>query len=559
MKFSHDKYLKYEELTLALKQIAQEFPGLAKLESLGSSLQGRDYWFVTITDFSKGSHDSKPAMFVDGNTHAGEVVGSQACLYLIDYLTSEHRDSTAIQNLLQNFTFYVFPRISVDGAEAYLTTPDFYRSSPLMWPHEEKVQGFYPEDMDGDGRVLQMRVPDPAGPYKISKKNPRLLVPRDPTDFDQSEGPFYRLMQEGQFYHYDGFTQEERTPYGFDLNRQSPADFHPKESGAGPYPMFLKEAQVLAKAFVDRPNIVGVHTHHSYGGLLLRPSSLRADSDLPSFDLEVYKMLEKMGEQITGYKAHSVYHDFRYDPKEVTTGAWDDWHYDHRGLFSFTPEIWSLVSQVGYKLSSPLEVYKGLPEDVMIQILDWCSKNIPNGNYFSDWKKFQHPQLGEVEIGGWHYKFVIQNPPENLLKDELGKLAQFTIAQAKVSPLVKVKEVVVKPLSPSTFSVHLVLQNQGYLPTHVSEQMNKLRLPKKPFMQLKLQPSQNLLSGSTWSEIPHLTGRSRNVPWVSAMSFGDAGNSNECQLKWIVEGQGSLSFSADFLSGGKIGLSIDLR
>ena len=40
------------------------------------------------------------------------------------------------------------------------------------------------------------------------------------------------------------------------------------------------------------------------------------------------------------------------------------------------------------------------------------------GRYFSPWTTYQHPELGEVEIGGWHSKFWGQNPPAEFLEEE---------------------------------------------------------------------------------------------------------------------------------------------
>ena len=39
---------------------------------------------------------------------------------------------------------------------------------------------------------------------------------------------------------------------------------------------------------------------------------------------------------MTGYPNISVYHDFRYHPKEVITGVFDDWMYDHLGVYAWT-------------------------------------------------------------------------------------------------------------------------------------------------------------------------------------------------------------------------------
>ena len=41
------------------------------------------------------------------------------------------------------------------------------RSSTRPYPYdEEEIEGLIVEDIDGDGRILQMRIPDPNGLWK---------------------------------------------------------------------------------------------------------------------------------------------------------------------------------------------------------------------------------------------------------------------------------------------------------------------------------------------------------------------------------------------------------
>lgn len=249
----------------------------------------------------------------------------------------------------------------------FLTTPYSLRSSLKMWPYSEVVEGFESKDLDGDGNVLLMRIPDSSGAFKISKTNPRLIIAREATDMFESQGPFYRIVPEGFFTCYDGFTQKLRGSKELDLNRQSPAQFNPKEYGSGPYPLFLPEGRMMAEAISSRKNIVGAQSHHTFGGFLLRSSGLVSDEDLPTFDLQIFKLLGELGEKCTGYKAHSIFHDFRYNPKEVTTGTWADWLYHHRGVFSFSPEIWNIAKQVNHEIKNPLDFYYSAERRTVMQ------------------------------------------------------------------------------------------------------------------------------------------------------------------------------------------------
>ena len=40
------------------------------------------------------------------------------------------------------------------------------------------------------------------------------------------------------------------------------------------------------------------------------------------------------------------------------------------------------------------------------------------GSFFKEWAPVEHPQLGPVEVGGFKYKRLTQNPPEQMLRAE---------------------------------------------------------------------------------------------------------------------------------------------
>ena len=73
----------YEEMAGYLKGYAAAYPGWAKLESIGKSIEGRDLWMLTITNPATGGDLAKPAMYIDGNTHANEVQGAETALYTV--------------------------------------------------------------------------------------------------------------------------------------------------------------------------------------------------------------------------------------------------------------------------------------------------------------------------------------------------------------------------------------------------------------------------------------------------------------------------------------------
>ncbi|MCS7065837.1 MAG: M14 family metallopeptidase, partial [Fimbriimonadales bacterium] len=221
-----DTYYRYEELTRILHAYAEEYPQLARIQSIGKSYEGRDIWLLTLTNFATGNDDEKPAFWVDGNIHASEVSGSTACLYLIHRLLREYGSHSAITRCLDTRVFYICPRVNPDGAELALADkPKIIRSSTRPYPYDEDpIGGLVMEDIDGDGRMLMMRIPDPNGNWKKHPDEPRLMVRREP---DEYGGEYYRILPEGRFDEpFDPaiLTIQPRKE-GLDLNRNFPANW----------------------------------------------------------------------------------------------------------------------------------------------------------------------------------------------------------------------------------------------------------------------------------------------------------------------------------------------
>jgi len=229
-----DHFYPYEELTETLHAWSKDAPKLCSVESVGTSYEGRDIWLVTVTNTETGDHLDKPGLLVEANIHSMEWTGSAAALHLIHTLLTGHGSDERVTRALDTRVFYVIPRLNPDGAERGLQERRFIRSSVRPYPREEQDDGLRVQDVDGDGRVLDMRVEDPNGAWKKHAEAPQLLVRRDPLDGPE-DGPFYRLLPEGRIENYDGVTIKIPPPLeGLDLNRNFPADWLRRASNGAP-------------------------------------------------------------------------------------------------------------------------------------------------------------------------------------------------------------------------------------------------------------------------------------------------------------------------------------
>jgi murein tripeptide amidase MpaA len=528
-----DKLYRYADLTQILHAYTKEFPHLVTIESIGKSYEGRDIWLMTVTCFATGSATEKPALWVDGNIHATELAPSSACLYLLQTLVTSYGTHPAISRCLDTRAFYICPRVNPDGAELALADkPKYIRSGTRPYPYDEEHQdGLVMEDIDGDGRILMMRVPDANGAWKVCPTEPRLLVQREPTE---TGGEYYRLLPEGRIDDYDGVLIDILRPKeGLDLNRNFPYLWRQEseQQGAGAYPTSETEVRSLVHFITSHPNITGAIAFHTFSGVLLRPYSHLSDEEFPVNDLRTYQRIGQKGTELTEYPNISVFHEFRYDPKEVVTGAFDDWAYEHQGIFGWTVEVWSPQRQAGITEYKYIDWYREHPLEDDLKLLRWSDEKL-GGKGYIDWYPYDHPQLGQIELGGWNAMYAWTNPPPEFLEKEIARFPEWLVWHLLISPRLEIYEVSVRPLGNSTYCVRLVVQNTGWLATYVTQKAMEKKLVRGCICEIELPEGAKLEMGKRREELGQLEGRAYK-PSAPTRRHSDP-TQDRAKVEWVV-------------------------
>ncbi len=529
MLFPRDRFLRHDELTASLHAAAAAHPTLLTVTSIGRSHEDRDIWLATITDAATGSHDEKPAMWVDANIHATEVTGGVAALALIEHLIEGFGIDSQVTEALQTRTFYVVPRVNPDGVELALADhPRYVRSSVRPWPwtgDRWPHPGLHRQDIDGDGRILSIRLPDPAGAWTQHPTDARLMVPVPP---EGTAARRYRMLDEGLVEDYDGYTiPTPRPPEGLDLNRNFPAGWGTEVPGAGDFPGSEPEVWALVRAITDRPNICGANAYHTFGGVLLRPSSTKADGALPPRDVWTWKQLGQQGTELTSYPVHSVFEDFTWDKSETMSGAADDWMYEHFGVFSWTTEFWDVIHAATGERAPTSIWYVSIEPDLELRVLHWFDEHHPG--HFVDWYPFDHPQLGAVELGGWDSFRSWSNPPLTLLAAEVEHHPRFAVLHALASPRLVIEQVTAEALGTGVWRVRAGIANVGWLPTTVTEWAAKHAFVLPLTAELELPAEAVVSGGPNRQTLGQLQGS-------AAARFSDAndGTPHRVLVTWIV-------------------------
>jgi murein tripeptide amidase MpaA len=555
-----DTYYRYDALTRLLHAYAEEYPHLVRIQSIGKSYEGRDIWLLTITNFATGTDNEKPALWVDGNIHASEVSPSTACLYLIHRLVHEYGTHPSITRCLDTRVFYICPRVNPDGAEwALADKPKIIRSSTRPYPYEEDpIGGLVTEDIDGDGRMLMMRIPDPNGPWKKHPQEPRLMVRREP---DEVCGDYYRLLPEGRFDEpFDpAILTLQPKKEGLDLNRNFPAYWRQEheQPGAGPYPTSEPEVRAIVDFIVKHPNITGGITFHTWGGVLLRPYSHQSDEAFPAEDLWTYQKIGAKGTEITGYPNISVFHDFKYHPKEYISGVFDDWLYDHLGIFAWTVEIWSPQRQAGISDYKFIDWYREHPVEDDLKLLRW-SDEVLGGKGYVDWYTFDHPQLGQVELGGWDVMYAWRNPPPPFLEKEVALFPDWLVWHLLISPKLELYEAKATPLGEGLYQVRLVVQNSGWLPTYITKKALEKKVVRGVVAEIELPEGATLRTGKPREELGQLEGRAYK-PSTPTTWHADP-TDDRAKVEWVVHAPtgGTVKITARHERAGMVRVALEL-
>jgi len=554
-----DQFYKHTELTSLLKGFAEARPDLLELRELGRSHEGRPIWLLVITRKSTGIDDDKPAFWVDGNIHAAELTASTACLYWLDQLVRQDGKDTQVTELLSTRVIYLVPRLNPDGAElAMAERPRHIRSSTRRYPWDEApVDGLTVEDMDGDGRILMMRIQDPHGGWKVNAEEPRLLTPRLPGEFG---GVYYRVIPEGSLQHFDGITIKPNPDVeGLDLNRNFPAHWRQEfeQLGAGPYPTSEPEVRAMVDFIVKHANIGAAVSFHTHSGVILRPMGTQSDTDMTPEDLWMYKRLSDIGSKLTGYPAVSSFHDFKYHPKEIITGT-QDWVYEHLGALFWTVEIWAPNKEAGITDYDWIHWYRDHPPEDDIKLLKWSDEQC-GGQAHVDWYPFVHPDLGAVELGGWDRMNFWRNPPPHLREREAARFPAWLNSIGLTLPKLELLSASAEPLGENRWRIKMAVSNAGYLPSYVTKRAIDRKTARPCIFELTLPKGAELLMGKLRVEGPQLEG---HAPPNSMQAFlpNKTLTGDRAMSEWIIRAPAGsvVSLSAHAGRAGRVRTTLDL-
>ncbi len=485
---SWSRYYSYAEWTKIMHDIQKKYPQLSSIESIGKSRMGRDQYLITITAQKTGSHADKPALWIDGAVHGNEVSGIMCSLYSMWYLLTRYDYDPKIYDLVNSTTFYILPGLNVDANASFVEHPNTPNNPREPYrPEDNDGDGLYDEDqtedVDGDGELTNMFKEDPLGFYKLSLDGRRFEPVADPTE---KVLRFHRIGSEGFDNDGDGMINEDDIG-GPDPNRNYPSGWNIQ--AGNPYTMSEPETRNVFEFQLAHPNIFAAFHYHNTGRLIMFVSPPRANKDSRSDrqKQQAQAMFEERKKenkyaQYFDFQVRKGYeHDMATQSKIVEMGARilknyrpvpaggqgqaNAASYDMLGAYAYLIELW------GSPIDFADENGDGRVSEE--ETVKWIDIEL-NGEGWIDPYKFNHPDLGEIWMGGSPKKHVRRTPPARYILQEAEKNSQFALyCASQFLSKVEIEKIEVIPSAKNLIWVDVVVKNDRVYPT-VSDRSLKL-------------------------------------------------------------------------------------
>jgi hypothetical protein len=487
---SWKRYYSYEEWTKIMHDLQKQYSQLADIQSIGKSRMGRDQYLLTITAKSTGAHDTKRAMWVDGAIHGNEVNGITCSLYVAWYLLTRYDYDPYCYEMLNSTTFYILPGLNVDANDSYVRFPNTENNPREPYrPEDNDGDGLYDEDqtedVDGDGELSSMYIEDPNGPLKLSPDKRRFIQVTDPEEMVQR---FRRIGSEGYDNDGDGRINEDDIG-GPDPNRNFPYGW--TLSAGWPYPMSEKETRNVHEFQRTHDNIFAAFHYHNTGRLIMfsvpwavesaaqpaqqfrggggrgfqrmtpeeRLAQMRQENQYAQFfdrqvapeyqgDMAVQNKIVTMGARIMKNYRPTMAGPPGNGQAQVNS-------YMSHGAYGYLIELW------GSHPDADMNADGRITEEERMM---WLDVELTGEGWIMP-HKVDHPDLGEIWIGGSMRKHLGRTPPARYIESEAMRNAQFVLYCASQFPKVEIDEVSVTPATGDLCWVDVTVKNDRVYPT----------------------------------------------------------------------------------------------
>lgn len=112
------KYHNYDELTDLFREFVKNYPDLARLHTIGRSVENREIWAIEINSRVDNRSLLTPMFKYVANMHGDETVGRQLMIFLAEYLLRNYGKDERVTRLVNSTDIFLMPSLNPDGYEA---------------------------------------------------------------------------------------------------------------------------------------------------------------------------------------------------------------------------------------------------------------------------------------------------------------------------------------------------------------------------------------------------------------------------------------------------------
>lgn len=330
----------YAELEEQVEAMAETYPEISTLYSIGTSWQERDLWCLEITN-QEIPADEKTGIAVIGPIHGGEREAASCAMYFA-WWTLLNSDTEYVQNMLDNYIIYVIPSINPDG----------YEQSFVI----NTRQNLRPRDLNGDGVVFSDPYNDIDGDGFIATLYSGTADMEPESPYNLPEG-MVEFGTESSDWDGNGILGDDPRNSGIDLNRTFDYQWGRYDietdvlddvslvgsitttNGTGP----ATEPEVQAvQQFLQTHEINALTVLHTGEQSVLYPWCYRAYDETEEDDAEIPFMAETaaaMAEAASEGTGRDFYSSSSYDDYP-TTAELIDYAYGKFNIHAYTIEVY---------------------------------------------------------------------------------------------------------------------------------------------------------------------------------------------------------------------------
>ena len=530
-------YLTPDQVLSWIKQIEATHPGVVSSTILASSPGERPLHLIRIGKDPESKMGTNPSIFVGANFEGNRPLATEGAIFLAETILADRAN-------FESLNWYIVPMGNPDAAAKFFDLPLFEDSRndhPTNDDKDDLTDEDGVNDLNGDGWITKMRVIHPDGEWITSETDPRLMRKADPKKGEQG---VYKIYSEGSDDDGDGLYNEDG-PGGTNVGINFPQLFQHYTTDGGKFPGSTPESYAIMKFVFEHPDIAMIVSFGSTNWCYTPPKGGRkGEADLSKIRLserqarrynldasrtytltelvEIFKaenpqsnidesMIAGMlglgaalnpqeGDLLFYEKYTSDYKTFlkeqgvdedRLEPAPAKDGSFELWGYFQVGVPVFSMDLWGLSKKDS-----------GSVDEAMLDFVD----SQPGNSGFAKWEVYDHPTLGEVEIGGF-VPYFCTTPPYEWADSLLNLQVPWILKLAGELPDLHIYETLTTAKGNGIYQLDIWVENRAFIP-FPTDMGNRNRQPAPAVLTLEGEQVK-FISGYKRTPIPRIGGKSR--------------------------------------------------